>query len=810
MENNHTGDEISGQNVVLGDSTQQEVVDNNSGATQRRNSMRKGYCSDTSEILSDDTSNEKTQKVLSVPQTSSNQLPTTTHDCIHEIKQKNISSSMDNTIYSLVLYIENSLIWKATFLNKKTKKEENLFYILNVDGIDKVFCSICDGVMDEVSRNPCLATKKGKRFFKSTTNSINHLTSQHKEIYNKLITPKTKTRLETLLENNSQQQFNENLIKWIISSSRPFALVEDKYFKSLILSCNCNLRVPSRFTLINNVNAMYFKLSNELKSYFEKVPLCSFTCDVVTTKNHLHLLGITCHWIDPSSSKIRCMLLSLETITGISNGPSYFDAFKRVLDYYNLWPKLFCVTTDNGGGNSTFIDKIETFSIENGYYFSKARNWNRCAAHVINIAIYISNTFLYIFIAFLDIVKDQIEKIRQFGMHIRNSAVNLERFNEILKTITNGATLSFKDDVETRWNSTFYMIQRYLRLYSAVVSYSVQYNIHNYDLSNDDINLIQDILKVLALFENITVKLSGSSYPTLPQVLPYFLKLYDTLDEFLLKATHESLKSGIIKAKDMLLKYINKDSGISICSIIFEPHFKNYILKNSLLKSLEQQIISVSELYVDMYWIHLKSYYSNTNVSSMVLKDDDNETTSSPIHIGVNNEIQDISLRSKPLHTIEKDNPVSSSEKNNSLSTRWMDPVNNAVNDFLSSFLCIKDLQNGSELERYLAEPLLSANDRDIVKWWVTRNHDFPKLSCFALGLMMTPGTSVPIEQAFSGVNLTVSKLRSRLASKTINSAECLKSFIKNEDLFSLDSLKELEQFDDVALDFSDDFLEEL
>ncbi|KAK8815313.1 hypothetical protein WA158_003525 [Blastocystis sp. Blastoise] len=109
-------------------------------------------CSDTSEILSDDTSNEKTQKVLSVPQTSSNQLPTTTHDCIHEIKQKNISSSMDNTIYSLVLYIENSLIWKATFLNKKTKKEENLFYILNVDGIDKVFCSICDGVMDEVSR----------------------------------------------------------------------------------------------------------------------------------------------------------------------------------------------------------------------------------------------------------------------------------------------------------------------------------------------------------------------------------------------------------------------------------------------------------------------------------------------------------------------------------------------------------------------------------------------------------------------------------------------------------------------------------
>ncbi|KAK8813166.1 hypothetical protein WA158_002758 [Blastocystis sp. Blastoise] len=139
-------------------------------------------------------------------------------------------------------------------------------------------------------------------------------------------------------------------------------------------------------------------------------------------------------------------------------------------------------------------------------------------------------------------------------MHVRNSSINSYRFETIVETINNGKRLSLIDDIDVRWNSTFYMLQRYLRLYSAVISYSVQFDVHEYDLCENEITLVQDILSVLALFESITNKLSGSLYPTLPQVLPYFLKLYDTLNEFYENTKVDTFKTGLLKAKDMLMK----------------------------------------------------------------------------------------------------------------------------------------------------------------------------------------------------------------------------------------------------------------
>ena len=64
-------------------------------------------------------------------------------------------------------------------------------------------------------------------------------------------------------------------------------------------------------------------------------------------------------------------------------------------------------------------------------------------------------------------------------------------------------------EVDTRWNSCFYMLERFLELRDPVTTCLCQLGRQELTLNQTEINMIQDVVTALRPFEQITRELSA-------------------------------------------------------------------------------------------------------------------------------------------------------------------------------------------------------------------------------------------------------------------------------------------------------------
>jgi hypothetical protein len=105
-------------------------------------------------------------------------------------------------------------------------------------------------------------------------------------------------------------------------------------------------------------------------------------------------------------------------------------------------------------------------------------------------------------------------------------------------------------------------------------------------------------------------------------------------------------------------------------------------------------------------------------------------------------------------------------------------PQRNRLLDRLYDF---EDLSDVDEYARYLSEPRHNTPNRefDPVNWWLesSQTERFPRLSRMALDLLSAPAMSVDYKRLFSAAKLTVTDLRTRLSSDSVEALLCLKSW---------------------------------
>jgi hAT family C-terminal dimerisation region len=85
------------------------------------------------------------------------------------------------------------------------------------------------------------------------------------------------------------------------------------------------------------------------------------------------------------------------------------------------------------------------------------------------------------------------------------------------------------------------------------------------------------------------------------------------------------------------------------------------------------------------------------------------------------------------------------------------------------------------EYDRYILEPVHETpnEDFDPLNWWLepSQQERFPRLSKMGLDLLSAPAMSADNERLFSIAKLTVTDLRTRLGSKSMEALLCLKSW---------------------------------
>lgn len=171
--------------------------------------------------------------------------------------------------------------------------------------------------------------------------------------------------------------------------------------------------------------------------------------------NQDSFLSLTIHYVN-SDWKLCNFLLDIIPFNISHSGINIASEIMQVLQEFNISNKVIALTTDNA--SVMLVCGKEIASAIEDKFSSMIFSYYRCAAHVLNLGVKQG----------LNLVDNAIIKVRNLAKKIKKSTQicnALKLFCELKKIKYLKPIL----DIETRWNSTYYMLKRFEELEPALV-----------------------------------------------------------------------------------------------------------------------------------------------------------------------------------------------------------------------------------------------------------------------------------------------------------------------------------------------------
>ncbi|XP_054083093.1 zinc finger BED domain-containing protein 4-like isoform X1 [Zeugodacus cucurbitae] len=341
--------------------------------------------------------------------------------------------------------------------------------------------------------------------------------------------------------------------------NKPFSTVEGKGFLQMMKELVPLFKVPSRETIKLRVDEKYEALSSIFKEYIRKCDSYCLTYDIwtETMKNH-SFLGVTIHFLD----NLRLLSGTLGVIElHESHTAAYIEGTMRKL--FNEWNvsinKVSACVTDNDSTMMTL----------NRSLFGEKKKIILCFAHTLNLVVTQS-------IDKSTEVSALITKVRDIVKFIKRSvnASDQLRQKQIDTGVSTSNTKKMILDVRTRWNSCFYMLERFVQL-APILSEVLLTRPEAPSMVNAfELNKIKELIELLKCFEIVTREISADTYVTISKVIP----LVSCLTEALTKISAQDAIVGELKSE--LQKNMNKRfdklefNSVLALATVLDPRFK--------------------------------------------------------------------------------------------------------------------------------------------------------------------------------------------------------------------------------------------
>jgi hypothetical protein len=322
-----------------------------------------------------------------------------------------------------------------------------------------------DNVITSIQCNSCEAEYGASS---STTTLRRHLKNVHSSTYTYNDQPR-----QSSYTFSEQMHITIKLIQWLIVNLQPFNVVEQVEFQQFIHSLDPRYVLPCRQIIKESVKSLFSQrkvnIKSEVNSFASKIAL---TSDIWSSNyNNTAFLGITMHCINNNWEVKKC-LLDIIPIEGSHTATLILTKLTDVLQYFNISNKIISLTTDNGTNMLACGRKLAD-ELEAGFS-NFTFTHNRCAAHIINIAVKAGMKYL----------DPSITKLRKFVIKIKKSQLLIDDLKSICK-IKNKKFLMPIQDVDTRWNATYLMIERQISIRDVMEI-----------LVNSHINILGDFLNI--------------------------------------------------------------------------------------------------------------------------------------------------------------------------------------------------------------------------------------------------------------------------------------------------------------------------
>ena len=345
---------------------------------------------------------------------------------------------------------------------------------------------------------------------------------------------------------------------------RSFNTLQGEGFKRLMKEVAPLYKIPSASYIKKKLLEKYEVTAHMYKQKLHIVEHICVTTDIWTeTMAEKSYIGVTFHFFEkttPRNFSVVKELKSNHTAEYISN---------TLTNIFNEWgvpiSKIRCIVTDNGANMVAGAKAVVG-----------ERNHLPCFAHTINLVVQtvLENKF----------VKEIVIKVREIVKWIKNSVINSDKLRKIqIDTgIPEGSVQKMILDVETRWNSLYYMLQRFVDMLRIVTVIVIEGKNAPALPSGNEIEAVKEIILLLKPFESITKELSGENYITISKVIPMISCLMSQLNSFSPKIQSVSeLRGSLIKEVDKRFGQIEFNNHVALATLI-DPRFKSMHFRNPI------------------------------------------------------------------------------------------------------------------------------------------------------------------------------------------------------------------------------------
>ncbi|XP_062099771.1 zinc finger BED domain-containing protein RICESLEEPER 2-like [Humulus lupulus] len=513
--------------------------------------------------------------------------------------------------------------------------------------------------------------------------------------------------------------FRELMTRAIILHDLPFSFVEYEGVRATYEYLYPGITLVTRNTAKADVVKMHAlekaRIKSMLNNNSSRICLTSDLWTSIVTDGYI---TITAHFID-KDWVLQKRILNFCFIPPPHSGVAICSTMFELLCEWGIEKKLFALTLDNASSNNVTVDLLQKdLTAKNALPCNGKFFHIRCCAHILNLVVQEG----------LKDIDGVVLKIRESAKYVRGSQVRKKKFLECVNLVGLDSKRGLKQDVPTRWNSTFLMLD------SAIYYRRAFFHLELIDRSYKSCPLpyewekAEKINEFLEQFYNVTCSFSGTEYPTSNLYFPSVYSCY-----FSLKTAKESDDSYLSSMGSLMIekfeKYWKDFSIILTIAVVLDPRYK---------------LNFVDYAYTKVY--------------------------------GVKGSPQFLEVK-EHLHKLFSE--YSTEKPSMSLSSKSDAPNTSRNSDFYSFENQEQAATQKSELEFYLDEPRLSINvDCDILDYWKGNQFRYPELAAMARDVLSIPISIVASEAAFSVGGRVLDQYRSSLKPDIVESLICTRDWL--------------------------------
>ncbi|KAJ5982330.1 hypothetical protein N7451_012430 [Penicillium sp. IBT 35674x] len=368
----------------------------------------------------------------------------------------------------------------------------------------------------------------------------------------------SKQSIDKLLRNMPQQKslnfdqttFQHKILQFITTTRLPFRITEHSAFKDLLQYtryADSELHIPSASTTRRLLES---QVEQQQRNVLSKLPTgssLSIALDCWTSPFCQAFMAITGYFIDEDWN-YREVLLGFEHQPGSHTGARLSETILRIFKKHQITNRVLSITTDNASNNTKMIQAVQELAgplaLGDTPIFRIP-----CIVHVIQLSLHdllgkiranpknaeVESEWPESRTKSIQSSSEQLsgnitntlKKIRELAVFINASPQRRDAFQALQTTPVRLLPIQ---DVHTRWNSTFLMLNRAKRLQRVFDLYYTTHHYSHFKLSAEEWCQVDYLLLITKPFFDMMNVLSKTSDVTVHSVFSIYNKLFNHRD----------------------------------------------------------------------------------------------------------------------------------------------------------------------------------------------------------------------------------------------------------------------------------------